>query len=527
MHSTVEDTVLMGVLIAGAYLLPCMSLCRADEAKKADREKPVPWASAVWADAKLDANGNLLPLQSYGETVERSMKYLFDMEVAFAGSNRIKDESGKTRPPYLFYCSIKKGVLTADALNWPGHFAYYTQGFLNYYVFSGNGEALSRAEELAEWNMAHSTPVDWKYGGMIYSTVSNGKLGGYSDGDAIQLDKSAIMAGAYLRLYRVTGKEQYLKAAQQIATTLAKTQQPEGNWPFRVNPQTGEVREAYTSSAICAVELFEQLDAMNRNREFDQARTKTINWLLKGPTQDMVWKGFYEDVPNSPDNRTNWDCVDTARWLIRYRDENKEYLPLALKLHDWIKNTFVDENTRFAPAHSVREQLVCNIGMIMHSLHWAVLLSELYEVTGDEKYRRDAANIASSFTYHLQANNRLHLGPDWPEETGCGHVPVNNVISIWYLMDVFGCIPEIAPKNHLLRYSAEIQAISYKPDVIAYTTAGPSRDVLKLAGEPEEVTVDGQALPAGDGVVKGWHFDEETGILRLAHDGRQVVVQGP
>lgn len=525
MSGTVTGLGLAGVVIASLLLLTNAASAQADDVKTADSKKPTPWAPAVWPAAKLDAKGNLLPLLPYDEAIDRTMKYLFDIEVAFAGSNKVKDEAGKTRPPYFFYCAVKKGGLPNNALNWPGHYAYYTHGFLNYYVYSGNREALNRAEELAEWNLTHSTPVAWKYAGLIYSTVSNGRPGGYVDGDTVQPDKSAIMAGAYLRLYRVTGKKKYLKAAQQIATTLAKMQLPEGNWPFRINPKTGKVQEAYTSSAIYAVELFEQLDAINQDRKFAEAGTKTINWLLKGPVQNMVWKGFYEDVPNRPDNRTNWDCIDTARWLIRHRDENREYLPLALKLHDWIKKTFVDENKRYAPAHSVREQLVCNIGMIAHSLHWAVLLGELYEVTGDEKYRRDMTNTASSFSYHLQANNRLHLGPDWPEETGCGHCPVNNATSVWNLLEAFGRVPEIAPENHILRYSAEIQAISYKPGIIAYTTDTSSKDVLRLAGEPKKITVDGQPLPLGDGIVKGWKFDKATGILRLAHDGRKVIIE--
>ena len=134
------------------------------------------------------------------------------------------------------------------------------QTFLNYYVYSGREEALKQAEELAAWNISHSTPLDWKYGGLPYSTIHNGKLGGAVDGDAIMTDKPAIMAGAYLRLFRTTGKQEYRKAAEQVANTLAKTQLPEGNWPFRVNPKTGEVREQYTSSVIYAVELFEQLD---------------------------------------------------------------------------------------------------------------------------------------------------------------------------------------------------------------------------------------------------------------------------
>jgi hypothetical protein len=53
---------------------------------------------------------------------------------------------------------------------------------------------------------------------------------------------------------------------------------PEGNWPFRVNPKNGEVREVYTSSAIYAVMLFEALSKGNENR-WAEAKAKALKWI--------------------------------------------------------------------------------------------------------------------------------------------------------------------------------------------------------------------------------------------------------
>ena len=58
------------------------------------------------------------------------------------------------------------------------------------------------------------------------------------------------MALAYLSVYEETKENKYLDAALTVAKNLAGNQLPEGNWPFRVDPLTKEVKEGYTSSVI-------------------------------------------------------------------------------------------------------------------------------------------------------------------------------------------------------------------------------------------------------------------------------------
>ena len=397
--------------------------------------------------------------------------------------------------------------------------------FLAYYIYSGNPEALKRAEELAAWNISHSTPLDWKYGGLPYSTVQNGKLGGSADADAIMTDKPAIMGLAYLRLFRTTGKREYRRAAEQIANTLVKTQRLEGNWPFRVNPQTGAVREEYTSSAIYAVELFEELEQLGAKNLYAQSRAKALMWLRNGPMETMKWTGFYEDVGNDVGrkNRTNWDCIDTARYLLRHRGDSGDNLLSALKLYGWVKKTFVDQKHTYGPAEAVREQLVCNVRMGVHSGHWAMLGAELYEATGEEQYRRNALNTASYITYLLQPDNRIPVGRDWKEKElwySCHFGPV------LFLMELLGHFPECAPdgESHLLHASGAVQAIHYEPSKIVYSVDAPSRDVLRLAFIPSEIVVNGKLLPAGDGTRTGWKLDPRTRVLRLVHEAGRVVI---
>ena len=63
----------------------------------------------VWASPKHDEKGKLLRLQSYGETIDRGMKFILEDQVTWAKGNTITDEEGKIRPPYFFYCLAHDG----------------------------------------------------------------------------------------------------------------------------------------------------------------------------------------------------------------------------------------------------------------------------------------------------------------------------------------------------------------------------------------------------------------------------------
>ena len=222
-------------------------------------------------------------------------------------------------------------------------------------------------------------------------------------------------------------------------------------------------------------------------------------------------------------NRTNWDCIDTARYLLRHRGDSGDNLHSTLKLHGWVKKTFVDQKHTYGPAEAVREQLVCNVRMGVHSGHWAMLGAELYEATGEEQYRRNALNTASYITYLLQPDNRIPVGRDWKEKElwySCHFGPV------LFVMELLGHFPECAPdgESHLLQASGAVQAIHYEPSKIVYSVGAPSRDVLRLAFIPSEIVVNGKLLPAGDGTRTGWKLDPRTRVLRLVHEGGSVVI---
>lgn len=384
----------------------------------------VPILAADVPPVARDKDGMLVPRMSYPEFLDRSYRLVTRDLDDWATGNAYKDKDGKPVPGYINYALVNPkrqlGVghpLNADTVYPAFHHALYIRAFLNQWRRTSDPQYLARARQLADWNLARRTPADCRFGSLFYSTVSHGQVGGNVDGDAIMTDKPAIMALAMLELAMASGDDRYREAAEAVANTLAKTQLPAGNWSFRVNPVTGEVREAYTSSAIYAVMLFEALDGPAAKR-WREPRDKALQWILNGPVKTMEWKGFYEDVSAATGkaNRTNWDCIDTARWLVAHRTDNVEYMPLALRLDDWIAGEFVEKDAAWAPAEGLREQKCCFKTMGIHTLHWAALLADLHAATGEAGFKHRALNACALVTYWMRDDNANLVGPAWGEE---------------------------------------------------------------------------------------------------------------
>jgi hypothetical protein len=184
---------------------------------------------------------------------------------------------------------------------------------------------------------------------------------------------------------------------------------------------------------IYAVNLFEKLDAANGNDNYKANRDLTWNWLLNGPIKTKEFRGFYEDIVPSTKGRTNYDCLDTIRYLLANRTKENGYLEIAKELNIWIEKTFLDKIKGFEPAEGIREQLQCNVVMGIHSLNWASMLMDLSEATGDEKMRQRAIQTANYITYYLQPDNRIVVGFQYHQWWYSCHTGV-----VLYLFDFVG-----------------------------------------------------------------------------------------
>ena len=406
------------ITLGGIMLSDLSSGAEAGDASQSI-EKEIDWRKMMTiAEVKRDPSGRLLPLQSYDKTIRRGMSFILDNHLKwFKGPvDSIVDEKGKTQMPWVYYSNLQhNGAPFPKAVDrfvsYPAfHHALMIRTLVGHWRYSKDNRALAEAVRLVDWNIAHSTPGDWPYAHLPYSTFEEKRPGGFRDKTGLMPDKAAIMALAYLQLHEATGKARFLNAAAAIGQTLSKRQRPNGTWPFRVDPKTQKVIEEYTSSVIYAVMLFEKLDKMNGDDYFRPYRDKTLNWLLNGPIKTKEFRGFYEDIPPSPKGRTNFDCLDTIRYLLANRTEDNGYLGLAQELNNWVEKVFLDEIKDFEPAEGIREQLQCNVVMGVHSLNWASMLMQLAEATADEDMRLRAIQTANYVTYYLQPDNRIVVG---------------------------------------------------------------------------------------------------------------------
>lgn len=64
-------------------------------------------------------------------------------------------------------------------------------------MVQGARQALAEATKLADWNIAHSTPGEWAYGNMPYSTFEEKKPGGFRDKSGIIPDKRIVVGFEY------------------------------------------------------------------------------------------------------------------------------------------------------------------------------------------------------------------------------------------------------------------------------------------------------------------------------------------
>ena len=403
------------------------------------RAADIDWKSTmVIAERQRDAEGKLLPLQSHEETVRRGMSFLLDDHMKwFKGPpESLLDEKGQTQMPWVYYSNLQQNGAPFTSgpdrfVSYPAfHHALNIKTFLRHWKTFGDQRALDQAVALADWNIAHSTPSDWPYAGLPWSTFHEKKPGGFRDKTGLMPDKAAIMALAYLQLHDATGEKRFLEAATAIGRSLAARQRPNGTWPFRVDPKTEEVIEDYSSSVIYAVMLFESLDKHSGTETFRPNRDRAWNWLVTGPIKNKDWRGFFEDILENKNNRTNYDCLDTIRYLLANRTPENGYLEMAKDLNAWVEKIFLDKIPGFEPAEGIREQLDCNFVMGIHSLNWASMLLDLSKATGDKKMRDRAIQTANYITYYMQPDDRIVVGFDYNQWWYSCHAG-----AVYYLFD--------------------------------------------------------------------------------------------
>lgn len=444
----------------------------------------------------------------------------------------IKDENGKQWPPYIYHGVIDDGDTFSYRMSYPAfHHPYLIEAFLNYYNYTGDGEAMRRARELADWTIAHSTPAEWKWGLLPWSTFTEGKPGGFMDKETLQPDKTGYMGLGYVRLYEVTGERKYLDAAKGIADTLERQQSKNGSWPFRVNPQTGEIYEQYTAGLMMPVAFLEKMYAVTGNLDYKNAQIAAWMWMLRNPLRTGNWSGFYEDIKKDDGSQVYYAPAQTIRLLLRYRHpaNDDSYSDHAHRLFNWVMDglAFVDRDMGLL----LREQTSYLAATPSSTLSWVQMAAEYYLATGEEKYRATVMEGMRSVTrYGLKADGRTHntmLGPRIYGNKVSWYSLTSPVVR--YILQSMGCLPELAPEGetHLLRSATEIREIRYEKKRVAWRSLEDSIELMKVAASPAGVRAGGKAVPLIGGLkaADSWIYNPESKVLVVRHRAPDVEVR--
>ncbi|HKK70701.1 MAG TPA: hypothetical protein VKA86_05740 [Candidatus Krumholzibacteria bacterium] len=500
------------------------------------------------------------PLKPHAAVVEEVVAFL----MSDVGENGIltmdDDPDGEPVPPYFYHYAIQhtdnlrsatNGYPGYASISYPGYtMAIAIDAFLGWWLYSGDPEGLARAVECADWLVDRRTPATDLYGNWVYSTQTDGVMGGGYDIDAVMSDKPGMFGTRLLRLYDITGDTRYFDAAVEIGATYRDTQlegpvEDDGRWPFRVRPSDGLVRQDYTSHLVPAIRLLEELEERRPGQGFGDTAARAWSWLENNPMDPASasyqrWEGFYEDIgPESAGLRDHYSAEATAEALLERGAPGD--LEKAIEIRDWSTDVF------FAPDGVQNGNGVYTWAL----LEWQAWMNSTYAATAqwgvlhlrlDRAARGTALHDPTWREAGLQALHNLTWGqaPASSVPTDDGRMLTTireltqpsfgretwyeqNFNTVLYLLQAFDLEPSLAPddEGHLLGVDgAEPTSLLYAPGSITADFGGPGQVRAKLAAEPAAVFVDGAWIDSTD---PRWDFDPSTQVFTLDHSGGRVV----
>lgn len=299
--------------------------------------------------ALYDAHGILLPWTSWGDAIDREMRWYqkCPLEHGYPRFVVMTFMNGDYQPIARhkdFIPAMQDGM---------GIISY-----LKYYNSRGGRDAkwLTVARQMGDYLMHDSlTPNTGKWPRFTRSTGLRERFPQPADcgcqGDRpyeIEPDKGGIAGYALVLLYEETRDSRYLKQAVQNARVLAanmmKGNKSRSPWPFRVDYRTGKGRGPVSANMSYILRLFDKL-IEHGHSEFHGVRENLWAWIRDDQIPNLakdgsLWVQFFEDH-QEPDNRNSWSPNNLARYLIEKKQTlDPDWQPHAQALIEFVIRNF-------------------------------------------------------------------------------------------------------------------------------------------------------------------------------------------
>lgn len=431
------------------------------------------------------------------------------------------------------------------------------------YQYNGNEKVKENMKFIADYYLTHSlSPATAKwphlpfpYNTFIYSGIYDGDMvigKGYT-----QPDKAGSFGIELVKLYKITGNDNYLDAAIAIANTLA-AQTKVGDYnnsplPFKVNAFTGAVGQlksnsgngavdgtsGYTTNWSGTMELFMELQKMKMGNTvaYNKAFTTLLAWMKKYPLQNNRWGPFFEDIPGWSDTQIN--AVTFARFMMEHKELFENWQQDVKKIFDWVYQKLGNNSWQSYGVKVVNEQTAYQTPGNSHTSRQAAATLLYGVLSGDTTQQQMAIRQLLWATYMVDRDGKNNYPRDevWLTD-GYGDY-------VRHYLNSMAVMPQLAPnQNHILHTTSVITQADYPPNfnkrlvedvktseldkvVLFYKTYDvSSTETVRMTNKPSSVTVDNKTLAeVSDKNKEGWHWQplQSGGVLYIKHQKGKTV----
>jgi len=426
------------------------------------------------------------------------------------------------------------------------------------YNYTGDQSVLDNMKYIADYyikNSLSSPTSKWPYLPFPYNMKL---LSEKYDGDMragkgfLQPDKAGSFGFELIKLYKKTGNEKYLDAAEKIANTLAAHVQPGDNdhspWPFKVNAETGEPgtlvesgfqytgkpengknaqpkiqKSLYTTNWTGALNLFSELRNLKKGDTlaYKKAFETGVNWLKTYPLKSNKWGPFFEDIMGWSDTQIN--AITFAMYMLQNPGLFPDWQKDVKGIIEWTHKELGDKEYSKYKVEVMNEQTAYRVPGNSHSSRQASVELMYTQLSGDTAYKNNSIKTLNWATYTVanDGRNRYIRDDIWLTD-GYGDY-------VRHYLRAMAAMPELAParKNRFLSSTSVVTSIKYGKEDINYTTFDKSSDILRLRQKPLKVTCDAVELKeSADNQPDGysWKNLQMGGVLQIKHPGKKVNI---